>query len=85
MRRQLGQKLEVMKKATMDKQRGIDILRKQIEGWEEKCKNLEGNITRMNKAWRTDRLQAQANETVTKKEKATLQKELADLLEKRNY
>ena len=68
-----------------DKQRGIDILHKQIEGWEEKCKNLEGDITRMDKAWRTDRLQAQANETVTKKKKAALQKELEDLLEKRSY
>ena len=81
----IGSELEVMKKAAMDKQRGIDILCKQIDGWEEKCKNLEGDITRMDKAWRTDRLQAQANETVTKKEKAVLQKELADLLEKRSY
>ena len=81
----IGSELEVMKRAAVDKQRGIDILRKQIKGWEEKCKNLEGDITRMDKAWRTDRLQAQANETVTRKEKVALQKELEDLLEKRNY
>ena len=81
----IGSELEVMKRAAVDKQRGIDILRKQIEGWEEKCKNLEGDITRMDKAWRTDRLQAHANETVTRKEKAALQKELEDLLEKRSY
>ena len=28
----IGSKLEVMKRAAMDKQRGIDILHKQIEG-----------------------------------------------------
>ena len=39
----------------------------------------------MDKAWRTDRLQAQAAETVTRKEKAASQKELDDLLEKRSY
>ena len=81
----IGSELEVMKRAVVDKQRGIDIVRKQIEGWEEKCKNLKGDITRMDKAWRADRLQAQANEIVTKKEKAALQKELEDLLEKRSY
>ena len=69
----------------MDKQRGIAILRKQVEDWEEKCKKLEGDLARMDKAWRMDRLQAQATETVTKKEKATLQKELDDLLEKRSF
>ena len=74
-----------MKRAVADKQRGLDILRKQIEGWEEKCKKLEEDVLRMDKAWRIDRLQAQATETVTKKEKAALQKELADLLEKRSY
>ena len=81
----IGSELEVMKRAAMDKQRGIDILHKQIEGWEEKCKNLEADITKMDKAWRTDRLQAAATETLTRKEKAALQKELDDLLEKRSY
>ena len=81
----IGSELEVMKRAAMDKQRGIDILCKQIEGWEEKCKNLEADITKMDKAWRTDCLQAAATETLTRKEKATLQKELDDLLEKRSY
>ena len=81
----IGSELEVQKRAVADKQRRIDILRKQIEGWEEKCKKLEEDVLRMDKAWRMDRLQAQAIETVTKKEKAALQKELADLLEKRSY
>ena len=81
----IGSELEVMKRAAMDKQRGIDILRKQIEGWEEKCKNLEADITKMDKAGKTDRLQATATETLTRKEKAALQKELDDLLEKRSY
>ena len=39
----------------------------------------------MDKAWRTDRLQAVAIETLTRKEKAALQKELDDLLEKKSY
>ena len=81
----IGSELEVQKRAVADKQRGIDILRKQIEGWEKKCKKLEGDVARMDKAWRMDRLQAQATETVTKREKAALQKELDDLLEKRSY
>ena len=81
----IGLELEVMKRAVADKQRGLDILRKQIEGWEEKCKKLEEDVLRMDKAWRMDRLQAQATKTVIKREKAALQKELADLLEKRSY
>ena len=64
----IGSNLEVMKRAVVDKQKGIDILRKQIEGWEEKCKNLEGDVARMDKAWRMDRLQAQGIETMMKKE-----------------
>ena len=81
----IGSELEVQKRAVADKQRGLDILLKQIEGWEEKCKKLEGDVARMDKAWRMDRLQTQATESVTKKEKAALQKELADLLEKRSF
>ena len=81
----IGLELEVQKRAVADKQRRLDILYKQIEGWEEKCEKLEGDVARMDKAWRTDQLQAQAIETVTKKEKAALQKELDDLLEKRSF
>ena len=50
----IGSELEVMKRAVAGKQRGLDILRKQIEGWEEKCKKLEGDVARMDKAWRVD-------------------------------
>ena len=39
----------------------------------------------MDKAWRMDRLQAQATKIGTKKEKAAFQKELDDLLEKRSF
>ena len=46
----IGSKLEVMKRAVVDKQRGIDILCKQIEGWEEKCKKLEVDSSTMDKA-----------------------------------
>ena len=82
---EIGSELEVQKKAVADKQRGIAILHKQVEELEAKCKKLEGDVARMDKAWRMDRLQAQATETVTKKEKAALQKELDELLEKRSF
>ena len=58
----IGSELEVQKRAVADKQRGLDILCKQIEGWEEKCKKLEGDVVRMDKDWRMNRLQAQATE-----------------------
>ena len=38
----IGSELEVQKRAVADKQRGIAILRKQVEDWETKCKKLEG-------------------------------------------
>ena len=81
----IGSELEVQKRAVVDKQREIAILCKQVEGWKEKCKKLEGDVARMDKAWRMDRLQAHATETMTKKEKAALQKELDDLLEKKSF
>ena len=52
---------------------------------EAKCKKLEGDLAKTDKAWRIDHLQAQAVENVTKKEKAALQKELDELLEKRSF
>ena len=81
----IGAKLEVQKRAVADKQRGIAILHKQVGDLEAKCKKLEEDLARTDKAWRMERLQLQAVENVTKKEKAELQKELDELLEKRTF
>ena len=81
----VGAELEVQKRAVADKQRGIAILHKQVGDPEAKCKKLEEDLAKMDKVWRLERLQLQVVETATKREKVALQKELDELLEKRNF
>ena len=77
--------LEVQKRAVANKQRGMAILHKQVGDLEAKCKKLEEDLAKMDKAWKVEQLQLQAVETVTKKEKVALQKELDEVLAKRNF
>ena len=55
----VGVELEVQKRALVEKQRRMAILHKQVGDLEAKCKKLEEDLTKMDKAWRIERLQLQ--------------------------
>ena len=61
------------------------ILHKQVGDLEAKCAKLEVDLTKMDKAWRMERLQLKATEIVTKKEKDAVQKELNEVLKKKDF
>ena len=46
---------------------------------------LQANLTTMNKAWRMERLQLKAVETLTKKQRDEVHKELDEVLKKRQF
>ena len=52
-----GVELEVQKRAVADEQRGMAILHKQVGDLEAKCKKLEEDLAKMDKAWKMERFQ----------------------------
>ena len=61
------------------------ILQKQVVDLEAQRAKLEADLATMDRSWRMETLQLKAVETLTKKERDAVQKELDEALKKRDF